>query len=82
MNKICFVIEDNTIKGISFNRNDLSSYMYESNAKVQELTVLDLARMFRDKGIQIGTDWMGISPVGHRFEIPKNSMDAWPDDGG
>ena len=82
MNKLCFVIEDNTIKGISSNRNDLSSYMYESNAKVQELTVLDLARMFRDKGIQLGTDWMGISPVGHRFEIPKNSMDAWPDDGG
>ena len=82
MNKLCFIIEDNVIKGISFDRNDLSSYMYESNAKIQEMTVLDLARMFQDKGIQLGTDWLGISPVGHLFNIPKNSVDAWPDDGG
>jgi hypothetical protein len=82
MNKLCFVIEDNTIKGISFDRNDLSSYMYESNAKIQEMTVLDLARMFQTKGVQLGTDWLSINPVGYSAPIPSTSVDAWPDDGG
>jgi len=81
MNKLCFVIEDNTIKGISFDRNDLSSYMYESNAKIQEMTVLDLARMFQTKGVQLGTDWLSINPVGYSAPIPSTSVDAWPMDG-
>ena len=55
--------------------------MYESTGRIQEVTVLDLARMFKTCGIQLGTDWLGISPVGHSFDIPKTSMDAWPDDG-
>ena len=81
MNKLCFLLENNTIKGISFDRNDLTKFMEGSQAKIQESTVLDLARMFQNKGIQLGTDWLGISPVGHTFEIPRTSMDAWPDDG-
>jgi len=82
MNKLCFAIEDNVIKGISFDRNELNGLMYESTGRIQEVTVLDLARMFKTCGIQLGTDWLGISPVGHSFDIPKTSMDAWPDDGG
>ena len=81
MNKLCFAIEDNVIKGISFDRNELSGLMYESTGRIQEVTVLDLARMFKTCGIQLGTDWLGISPVGHSFDIPRTSMDAWPDDG-
>jgi hypothetical protein len=81
MNKLCFAIEDNVIKGISFDRNELNGLMYESTGRIQEVTVLDLARMFKTCGIQLGTDWLGISPVGHSFDIPKTSMDAWPDDG-
>ena len=82
MNKLCFAIEDNVIKGISFDRNELSGLMYESTGRIQEVTVLDLARMFKTCGVQLGTDWLGISPVGHSFDIPRTSMDAWPDDGG
>jgi hypothetical protein len=81
MNKLCFAIEDNVIKGISFDRNELSGLMYESTGRIQEVTVLDLARMFKTCGVQLGTDWLGISPVGHSFDIPRTSMDAWPDDG-
>ena len=81
MNKLCFAIEDNVIKGISFDRNELSGLMYESSGRIQEVTVLDLARMFKTCGVQLGTDWLGISPVGHSFDIPRTSMDAWPDDG-
>jgi len=81
MNKLCFAIEDNVIKGISFDRNELNGLMYESTGRIQEVTVLDLARMFKTCGIQLGTDWLGISPVGHSFDIPRTSMDAWPDDG-
>jgi len=55
--------------------------MYESNAKIQEMTVLDLARLFQDKGVQLGSDWLAISPVGHSAPIPTTSIDAWPDDG-
>lgn len=82
MNKLCFLIEDDKIKGISFDRNDLTKFMEGSQAKIQELTVVDLASMFQTKGVQLGTDWLGVSPVGHLFNIPKNSADAWPDDGG
>ena len=82
MNKLCFVIEDNTIKGISFNRNDLSSYMYESNARIQEITILDLVQLFKNKGVQLGTDWLAINPVGYSQPIPTTSMDAFPDDSG
>jgi len=82
MNKLCFLIEDNTIKGIGFDRNELTRYMEGSQARIQEITVLDLAQMFQDKAIQLGTDWMGISPVGHTFKIPKNSADAWPESEG
>ena len=82
MNKLCFAIEDNVIKGISFDRNELSGLMYESSGRIQEVTVLDLARMFKTCGVQLGTDWLGISPVGHSFDIPRTSLDAWPDDGG
>ena len=81
MNKLCFAIEDNVIKGISFDRNELSGLMYESSGRIQEITVLDLVRMFQNKGIQLGTDWLGVSPVGHVFQIPSTSADAWPDDG-
>jgi hypothetical protein len=81
MNKLCFAIEDNVIKGISFDRNELSGLMYESSGRIQEVTVLDLARMFKTCGVQLGTDWLGISPVGHSFDIPRTSLDAWPDDG-
>ena len=81
MNKLCFAIEDNVIKGISFDRNELNGLMYESTGRIQEVTVLDLARMFKTCGIQLGTEWLGISPVGHSFDIPRTSMDAWPDDG-
>ena len=76
-----FAIEDNVIKGISFDRNELSGLMYESSGRIQEVTVLDLARMFKTCGVQLGTDWLGISPVGHSFDIPRTSLDAWPDDG-
>ena len=75
MNKLCFAIEDNVIKGISFDRNELSGLMYESSGRIQEVTVLDLARMFQNKGVQLGTDWLGISPVGDTFAIPKTSKD-------
>ncbi len=81
MNKLCFAIEDNVIKGISFDRNQLSGLMYESTGRIQEVTVLDLARMFQDKGVQLGSDWLAISPVGHSAPIPSTSIDAWPDDG-
>ena len=81
MNKLCFLLEDNKIKAISFERNELTKYMEGSQAKIQEMTVLDLARMFQNKGVQLGTDWLGISPVGHSFDIPRTSLDAWPDDG-
>lgn len=81
MNKLCFAIEDNVIKGISFDRNELSGLMYESSGRIQEITVLDLVRMFQNKGIQLGTDWLGVAPVGHVFQIPSTSADAWPDDG-
>ena len=81
MNKLCFAIEDNVIKGISFDRNELSGLMYESSGRIQEVTVLDLARMFKTCGVQLGTDWIGISPVVHSFDIPRTSLDAWPDDG-
>ena len=66
MNKLCFAIEDNVIKGISFDRNELSGLMYESTGRIQEITVLDLAHMFRDKSVQIGTDWLAVSPIGKR----------------
>lgn len=75
MNKLCVLIENNTIKAISFERSELMRYMEGSQAKIQELTVLDLARMFQDKGVQLGSDWLGISPVGHTFDIPRTSND-------
>ena len=62
MNKLCFAIEDNVIKGISFDRNELSGLMYESSGRIQEVTVLDLARMFKTCGVQLGTDWLGNIP--------------------
>ena len=81
MNKLCFILEDNTIKAISFDRNELAKFMEGSQAKIQEMTVLDLARMFQNKGVQLGSDWLAISPVGHSAPIPTTSIDAWPDDG-
>ena len=75
MNKLCFLLEDNKIKAISFERNELTKYMEGSQAKIQEMTVLDLERMFQNKGVQLGTDWLGISPVGDTFAIPKTSKD-------
>jgi len=82
MNKLCFAIEDNVIKGISFDRNELSGLMYESTGRIQEITVLDLAHMFRDKAVKIGTDWLAINPVGYVAPIPSSSADAWANESG
>jgi len=82
MNKLCYLIEDNTSKAISFERNDLMKFMEGSQGKIQEMTVLDLVKTFQGKGVQLGTDWLAISPVGYSQPIPTTSLDAWPDDDG
>ena len=82
MNKLCFLVEDNKIKAISFDRNELTKYMEGSQAKIQEMTVLDLVQMFQTKGVQLGTDWLSINPIGYSAPIPSTSVDAWPTDGG
>ena len=82
MNKLCFLIEDNKIKSIGFDRNELTRFMEGTQARIQELTVIDLAVIFQNKSVQVGTDWLAVSPVGHISKVPPNSADAWPDSGG
>jgi len=82
MNKLCFLIEDNKVKALGFDRNDLTKFMEGSQARIQEMTVLDLVQMFGNKGVQLGSDWLSINPQGYSAPIPTTSVDAWPDDSG
>jgi hypothetical protein len=72
MNSLWFLVEGDTITKFSFRP-------IEGGRK---LDVITLASLFGEHQVQLGTDWLAISPNGYKQPIPTNSNDYWPDDGG
>ena len=47
------------------------------------INVIELAHLLEDNQVQLGTDWLAISPKGYKADIPTNSNDWFdPEEGG
>lgn len=73
LNTLWFEIQGQSITKISFSPIEGGT----------PINVIELAHMLDNNQVQLGTDWLAISPKGYKQPIPTNSNDWYdPDEGG